>query len=96
MNEKYPYRIKVYGCIRPETYKYFLSEDQVALVWSRLEKRYGQLQTNDFFRCQEIQGEIFLIRAVLGGNPITIIQTRDCLPEDWDELHHLLEYGKKS
>ncbi|MEZ4454736.1 MAG: hypothetical protein R3B09_35125 [Nannocystaceae bacterium] len=42
----------------------------------------------------EIDGEHFWIRAVIGGNPITVIRKRSCDAAAIDELHRLLGYDQ--
>lgn len=92
MNAALPFRSWVYGCIHPRTYKYFFSKDQVYLVWSRLEARYGKISQNGAFMCMQIESEFLIIRSTLGGNPITVIRKRGCKKEFIDELHAVVGY----
>lgn len=87
-----PYRERVHACIHPETFKYFLERGKVAGVWEALERRYGPIKGNGAFRMAEIEGEHFWLRAVIGGNPITVIRKRSCDDAAIAELHRLLGF----
>ena len=84
---RHPYRERVHACIHPETYKYFFTRDQVVPLWRALEARYGPIQGRGAFKMMEIDAEHFWLRAVVGGNPITVIRKRACPPAAIDELH---------
>ena len=87
-----PYRVRHYACIHPETYKYFFDRREVAEVWRRLAAAHGEVRTLAGFGAIEIQGERFVLRALAGGNPITVIRTRRCTPEDVAALHRLIGF----
>lgn len=85
-------RARHYACIHPETYKYFLPRQAVVPTWARLERRYGPIARRAGFGVMEIQHPRLILRATIGGNPITVIRTRHCELGDVDELHALLDY----
>jgi hypothetical protein len=87
-----PTRQRSYACIHPRTYKYFFERDEVQTVWQRLADRYGPISRDSSFGVMEIRAERFTLRAVLGGNPITVIRRRDCAAADVVELHELIGY----
>lgn len=87
-----PRRARHYACIHPETYKYFFAREDVREVWRRLAETYGAPQINHGFGVTEIQGERLILRATLGGNPITVIRTRRCTPADVDAFHRLIGF----
>lgn len=87
-----PYRERHYACIHPETYKYFFDRREVHEVWRRLAEAYGEVRTLSRFGVIEIQGDRFILRATAGGNPITVIRTRKCTPEDVAALHRLIGF----
>ena len=87
-----PYRERHYACIHPETYKYFFDRRDVLEIWRRLAAAYGEVRTLPGFGVIEIQGERFILRATAGGNPITVIRTRKCTPEDVAALHRLIGF----
>lgn len=87
-----PTRQRSYACIHPRTYKYFFERDKVQTVWQRLADRYGPISRNSSFGVMEIRAERFILRAVLGGNPITVIRRRDCDATDVVEIHELIGY----
>lgn len=88
-----PRRERHHACIHPETYKYFFDRRDVREIWRRLAAAYGEVQTLSGFGVIEIQGERFILRATAGGNPITVIRTRKCTPEDVAALHRLLGFA---
>lgn len=88
-----PYRERVHACIHPETFKYFLERGKVVAVWEALERRYGRVTGNGAFRMQEIEGEHFWLRSVIGGNPITVIRKRSCDAQAIAELHRILGFA---
>jgi len=47
------------------------------------------------FRVIEIESEFFFARAVVGGNPITVIRKRNCTPAAIAELHLVLNYANR-
>lgn len=87
-----PTREPVPACIHPRTFKYFFPRDTVKLLWERLAARYGNLKMNGAFRMMEIEAEQFFLRAVIGGNPITVIRKRSCTDAAIDELHAIFGY----
>lgn len=95
MGPRPPYREFVHACIHPETYKYFLERGQVVAVWQALERRYGPATTKGAFRMMEIAAEHFWLRAVIGGNPITVIRRRGCPKAAIDELHRIFAYEEE-
>ncbi len=92
----FPYRRRSVACIHPDTYKYFLDPALVDEVWQRLETRYGPPQRNEAFRTIDVETPHFFLRAVIGGNPITLIRKRSCPIEAIDECHELLRYQSKT
>ena len=88
-----PRRERHHACIHPETYKYFFDRRDVREIWRRLAAAYGEVQTLSGFGVIEIQGERFILRATAGGNPITVIRTRKCTPEDVAALHRLIGFA---
>lgn len=85
-------RERSYACIHPLTYKYFVGRDAIATVWERLAARYGEVQRNSAFGVMEIRAPRFWIRAIWGGNPITVIRRRGCDSDDVRELHEIIGY----
>lgn len=83
-------RQRSYACIHPDTYKYFFSADSVAEVWRHLSERYGKIQQLHGFGTMQIDARVFLFRAVVAGNPITVIRKRRCTQRDVDDLHAFL------
>lgn len=92
MNQ-YPYRKRSVACIHPETYKYFFDPALVEQVWQRLEQRYGRPKRNEAFRTIEVETPHLFLRAVVGGNPITVIRKRGCPSHAIDALHEAIQFG---
>lgn len=92
MDEALPYRQKVYGCIHPETYKYFFEKSLVQGIWMRLREHYGECVENKQFFSMQIDGKFLIFRSVLGGNPVTVIRKRGCAKKHLDEFHALVEF----
>jgi hypothetical protein len=87
-----PTRARHYACIHPETYKYFFAKHEVHAVWQRLAADYGEIRRPAGVAIMEIQHPSFILRATIGGNPITVIRTRRCTPSDVEALHRVLGY----
>ncbi len=87
-----PSRERHFACIHPETYKYFFHRDDVAEIWQRLEQTYGPSEVTPGFGVREIQSRCFIFRAVAGGNPITVIRTRQCTADDVAQFHRIVGY----
>ena len=91
MNQ-YPYRKRSVACIHPETYKYFLDPTVVENAWQRLEQRYGRPKRNEAFRTIEVETPHLFLRAVVGGNPITVIRKRGCPSHAIDTFHEAIQF----
>jgi len=89
-----PQRIKAYSCIGPYTDKYYLPDDQVAAIWASLEQKYGPVRQDETFRIMEIRSSAFIFRALLKGNPITVIRKRRCRAEDINDLHEMIGFDR--
>ena len=92
MSPRGPTRARHYACIHPETYKYFFAKHEVLDVWQRLAAAYGEIRRPAGVAIMEIQHACFIVRATSGGNPITVIRTRRCTPDDVEALHRVLGY----
>lgn len=90
-----PTRERHYACIHPETYKYFFAKHEVAAIWQRLAATYGEPRELGGFGAMEIQAGPFILRATLGGNPITVIRTRRCTSADVEALHRLIGFEER-
>jgi len=88
-----PYRKRHYACIHPETFKYFFAREQIDEVWETLTRNYGTASVVPGFGVTEIQAKKLILRAAVGGNPITVIRTRHCTPEDVDAFHRLIGFN---
>ena len=85
----FPYRDRTPAC-GPGIYKYHFSEEQIADIWERLEKRYGIIKTTPYV--MEIESESFFFRSTHQKNPITVVQKRRCKPEDVQQFHMIIQY----
>jgi len=89
---RFPYRMKVYACIHPETYKYFLDPVEVDSVWKELARAFGERREVSSVKTVEIDGTRLLVRAPEGGNPITVIRKRDCTEGDVERFHAVIGF----
>ncbi|MCA9681206.1 MAG: hypothetical protein KC457_03355 [Myxococcales bacterium] len=92
MSRPGPTRERHHACIHPLTYKYFFRREQVGEIWALLGERYGELHAGGPFGIMEIRSERLILRATMGGNPITVIRTRHCTRADVEELHRLIGF----
>lgn len=92
----YPFRKLSVACIHPETYKYFVAPSAVERLWQQLQERYGPPKRNEAFRTLEVETPHFFLRAVVGGNPITVVRKRCCSHESIKEFHDLVGYDSKT
>lgn len=86
-------RIKMETCIHPETYQYYLANQQTANIWSRLEDCYGKIQRNAF-NVMWIESKTFLFKAPLTGSPLTVLRKRHCCSSDVKFFHQLIEFNE--
>jgi hypothetical protein len=91
-----PCRERSYACIHPETYKYFFDRRDVREVWRRLSATYGPVRELAGFGVREIQSDRLILRAAVGGNPITVIRLRGCTEAHVDALHRLVEFDERA
>jgi len=90
------HRERVYACIHPETYKYYLPRNLVLSTWKRLERQYGAAVTTPGFGVVEIRTPAFLLRSTRMLNPITVIRRRACSSEGLASLHQLLHFDEQA
>lgn len=89
-----PYRELVHACSRGGTYKYFLRREDVFPTWERLAAEMGPVKKNEAMKTMEIDGAVFVLRATLLGNPITVVRKRKCTDDDVRRLHELLGFAE--
>jgi hypothetical protein len=92
----FPYRERSYACIHPHTFKYYFERSSVIPLWRALSARFGGVEVNRGFNVMQIDSGVFLLRAVIGGNPITVIRKRDCGDCDIASLHEVFGYSDAS
>lgn len=74
----------------PDTFKYFVADDQVMPTWERLAAHYGAITTTAY--TLEIFHERFIFRSTCEGNPIIAIRRRRCQPADVAQFHQLIGF----
>lgn len=84
------------ACIHPDTFKYTFDPSSVESVWRELAARYGPVHRNASFRTIEIEAPAFFLRAVEGGNPISVVRKRCCSASDIIVLHSLLGFEEEA
>lgn len=85
-------RLKVHSCQNSSTYKYFVSPDRISEIWKALEDAFGEVEEVGVFSLRQISNTAFTLRASPMGNPITVIQSRDCAAEMLEQLHQILQF----
>ena len=70
MTEALPYRLRVYACIHPETYKYYLDRASVWPTWEALERAFGPIARNAAFGTMEILTRALIIRSTTLGDVV--------------------------
>lgn len=85
-------RERVWNCVHPDTFKYYLDRDDVIATWRRLAARYGAPSAPSSFGVVEIHTERLWIRAPRFLNPITVVRRRQSTSADVEELHALLGF----
>ena len=90
-----PCRYKVYACAHPETYKYYVEREKIKSVWKTLQEKYGKARKDGSFGILEIRTERLMIKATLGGNPITLIRRRKCTEKDVEEFHQWIGFNEQ-
>lgn len=88
----YPYREPVYTCVEPDTYRYYVAPEAIPEVWRVLGEKYGRVVENKGFRTRQIVCDVFLIRASVNGNPITLIRRHRCSPRDVSRFHDIVGF----
>jgi hypothetical protein len=94
MSDVLPYRLRVFACIHPDTYKYYFDRGSVWPTWEALEREFGPISRNDAFGTQEILTRALIIRSTKLGNPVTVIRRRTCSPADVAKFHDVVGFAE--
>ena len=85
-------RIKVRNCIRPDTYRYHLYQDNINGIWGDLKSRFGEPRQFGDLDLYEIDTPEFLIRGMLLEGTLTLIKKQRCHPTHVSLFHKIIGY----
>lgn len=85
-------RIKVRNCIRPDTFRYHLYQQDVERLWTLLQKNFGKSRQFGDLDLFEIDHKSFLLRALLKEATITLIKKKGVEENNVKKFHDLIGF----